>query len=260
MYVICDGHKTCLKQCIAKKPYDLSTKDQKYHNFFNDPGFCWHNLHTDSNYHECSIVPIEYKQQSNFFPNDLSLNHTVSTERSNNMKNVSMCFSGHRKIAGDFISKQTNPELYAHMLNILTRAYTAGYRRFISGGAIGIDQLIAWAIIETKYYSDILLTIARPFPSQACKWPIHRQKELEEIINRADEVIDVNPDPYAAWKMQARNKWMIDNSRATVAFSDGSPKGGTANHIKTAIATSTTDVVLVINPITLTETWMKKNR
>ena len=69
----------------------------------------------------------------------------------------------------------------------------------------------------------------------------------------ADKVIDVSPDPYAVWKMQKRNIWMVDQSNVVIAVWDGKKSGGTYNCIKYAVGKGLP--VLVIHPTLLTETW-----
>lgn len=78
----------------------------------------------------------------------------------------------------------------------------------------------------------------------------------DKILQKAYKIIAVNDDPYAPWKMQARNEWMIDNSNAVIAVWDGSP-GGTANNIKYAEAKERP--VLVIDPVKREEKWIKNN-
>lgn len=99
----------------------------------------------------------------------------------------------------------------------------------ISGGALGWDQALADAAIETETY----LKLALPFEGFESKWPRDSQYKLKKIIEAADEVHYVNEPPYAAWKMQARNKWMVDNCDIILALWNGST-GGTANCIEYA--------------------------
>ena len=47
------------------------------------------------------------------------------------------------------------------------------------------------------------------------------------------EVVFVSEPGYAAWKMQVRNKWMVDNSDLVLALWNGTD-GGTANCVRYA--------------------------
>ena len=115
--------------------------------------------------------------------------------------------------------------------NILKKYYklliNLGFNRFISGGALGVDQWAAEIVIELKIVYDIKLIIAKPFPSQDSIWPLSSREHFKNICNQADEVINVSPDPYKNWKMQKRNQYMIDNSKIMIAVWNGL-SGGTA--------------------------------
>ena len=63
----------------------------------------------------------------------------------------------------------------------------------------------------------IQLVIARPFPSQPNRWPMEARRHYEKILQKADRIIETSDDPYAAWKLQKRNEWMVDNSGAIIA-------------------------------------------
>jgi uncharacterized phage-like protein YoqJ len=96
--------------------------------------------------------------------------------------------------------------------------------RTISGMALGVDQDFAQVSIELA----IPFIAALPFIGQESRWPKSSQDYYEWLLERADEVVVISPGEYAAYKMQVRNKWLVDNSDALVSVWDGSP-GGTAN-------------------------------
>lgn len=95
--------------------------------------------------------------------------------------------------------------------------------RVISGGALGWDQALAQAALD----NNIPLTLALPFEGFECKWPRESQEYLHSLMNPADVMFVCEPG-YAPWKMQQRNKWMVDNADRVVALWNGS-SGGTAN-------------------------------
>ena len=100
---------------------------------------------------------------------------------------------------------------------------------------------------------EIKLVIARPFPSQPNRWPTEIRRHYEKILQKADRLVETSDDPYAAWKMQKRNEWMVDNSDAVIAVWDGTPSG-TANTVK--YAQKQGKPVLVIDLIKETEAWI----
>jgi len=63
----------------------------------------------------------------------------------------------------------------------------------------------------------IQLVIARPFPSQPNRWPVEARRHYEKVLQKVDRIIETTDDTYAAWKLQKRNEWMVDNSGAIIA-------------------------------------------
>lgn len=100
--------------------------------------------------------------------------------------------------------------------------------KVISGGALGWDQALADAAIRL----DLPLILALPFEGFECKWPRSSQEFLHSLMNPADVVFVCEPG-YAPWKMQERNKWMVDNCNTLLALWNGTD-GGTHNCIKYA--------------------------
>ena len=101
--------------------------------------------------------------------------------------------------------------------------------RVISGGALGWDQALAEAALRL----ELPLTLALPFAGFWSKWPKKSQDYLELLVSRADKVVYVCEEGYAPWKMQERNKWMVDNCNTLLALWNGTD-GGTHNCIKYA--------------------------
>jgi len=110
---------------------------------------------------------------------------------------------------------------------------------FISGMAIGADQLFATSIIWLKEIGiNCRLLAAVPFKGQEGKWPQKSRDKFTEILAKCDEVVYVSDPGYAAWKMQKRNVWMVDQvgkDGIVLAVWDGSQSGGTFNCVTYAI-------------------------
>lgn len=132
--------------------------------------------------------------------------------------------TGHRpdKLGG-YDSATTN------RLHTLALEYLAFTRpaKVISGMALGWDQALAWAAMDLA----IPFIAAVPFEGQQRAWPEVSQLWYDDLIKYADEIVYVCEPGYAAWKMQVRNQWMVDNADFVVALWDGSA-GGTGNCIK----------------------------
>lgn len=101
--------------------------------------------------------------------------------------------------------------------------------KVISGGALGWDQALAEAALRL----NLSLTMALPFAGFWSKWPKRSQDYLELLVSRADKVVYVCEEGYAPWKMQERNKWMVDNCTHVLALWNGTD-GGTANCVRYA--------------------------
>ena len=101
--------------------------------------------------------------------------------------------------------------------------------------------------------SDIKLIVAQPFPSQSVKWPQDARRRYDKILQKAGRIVAVSDDPYAAWKMQKRNEWMVDNSDAIIAVWDGTP-GWISNTVDYARGKG--KPVLKIGPVKLIEKWI----
>ncbi|MGV6935894.1 SLOG family protein [Paenibacillus sp. CMM36] len=157
-----------------------------------------------------------------------------------------VCFTGHRpnKLGNcyslhDEKSKYINKKLEPILIDLIEKE---SIEHFISGGAIGFDQIAFWTVqrLRNTYYPQIKNVVAVPFKNQACKWTDSKaQTWYQKMINLADEVIYVDELPlyrvegvpigdYHVAKMQKRNEYMVDKSRITVAAWDGT-KGGTGN-------------------------------
>jgi uncharacterized phage-like protein YoqJ len=139
-----------------------------------------------------------------------------------------ICGTGHRpnKLGG------YGQDVFNRVVTLAKRGLYAyeeyeGVSEVISGGALGWDQALAEAALELK----MPLTLALPFEGFEGKWPQASQDFLRSQIERATKIVYVCEPGYGPWKMQQRNKWMVDNSDHVFALWDGSA-GGTGNCIK----------------------------
>jgi uncharacterized phage-like protein YoqJ len=99
----------------------------------------------------------------------------------------------------------------------------------ISGMALGWDQAFAEAALQL----GIPVCAAVPFDGQASRWPRRSRRHYEDLLSLAKWIHVVSPGPYELWKMQARNRWMVDNCNRLAALWNGTP-GGTANCLQYA--------------------------
>jgi uncharacterized phage-like protein YoqJ len=100
----------------------------------------------------------------------------------------------------------------------------------ITGMALGVDTLFALIGIERKI--PILAYI--PCRGQERMWPQRSKDKYQEILgNPLVRQILVDPGDYAPWKMQKRNKAMVNDCDKLIACWNGT-NGGTANCVNYA--------------------------
>lgn len=114
----------------------------------------------------------------------------------------------------------------------------------ISGMAIGVDQEFATICDQLQ----IPFIAAIPFVGQEKKWPQETQDHYNDLLTLAQEVTITSDGPYAAYKMQKRNRWMVDKATDVLAVWDGTT-GGTANCVSYAEAIN--KPIHRINPLEL---------
>ncbi len=111
-----------------------------------------------------------------------------------------------------------------------------------TGVALGIDTLYALILIDL----GIPFTAAIPCLNQDRMWP-QKSKDLYKSIldHKLCTPYYVDNGPYASWKMQKRNVWLVDNCDKLIAVWDKS-SGGTGNCVK--YAQQKNKEILYINP------------
>lgn len=135
--------------------------------------------------------------------------------------------TGHRpnKLGG--YSKEVRAKLAYFMKDFLSSLKPDSV---YTGMAQGLDQAVAWAC----WSLNIPYIAAIPCEDHDKMWPDEAKERYKIYLSHASSVILLSPGPYAAWKMQARNEYMVDHCDHLLALWDGSP-GGTANCVNYAI-------------------------
>lgn len=145
-------------------------------------------------------------------------------------------FTGHRpnKLGGYNENNPIMRKVIRELDDLISRAIKAEYYTFISGMALGVDIIAAEIVLKYKKADDrVNLIAAVPFEGQEGNWPTQSQQRWKRVLDHADEIVYVCEPGYAAWKMQKRNQWMVDNSSVVIAVWDGT-KGGTGNCVEYA--------------------------
>ena len=138
------------------------------------------------------------------------------------MKDVTCCFTGHRKIPVEQYQLLFNKTEKA-----VERFIVDGYLNFCVGGALGFDTLAALVVLMLKKkYPDIRLILILPCLSQTRGWKIEDIEIYENIKNQADEIVYTSEE-YTRGCMHKRNRALVDKSSACIAYLTES-KGGSA--------------------------------
>ena len=105
-----------------------------------------------------------------------------------------------------------------------------GYTDFMSGGALGFDQMAARIVLSLREkYPWIRLVMVIPFDGQADKWSREQRGRWLEIIEASDKVIHIS-HRYDKGVFFQRNHYMVENADLLLAAFDGRP-GGTAGTV-----------------------------
>lgn len=160
---------------------------------------------------------------------------------------LSVCVTGHRpaKIGGYDPENPTRAWVRSSLRTILD---TIKPNYAYIGMALGVDQDFAEACIE----AGVPFTAALPFKGQETKWPEASQMWYWRLVHQAKTIHTVCEPGYAAWKMQRRNQWMVDEigpEGLVIAVWDGST-GGTANCV--AYARQMRRKILRVDPLART--------
>ena len=123
------------------------------------------------------------------------------------MKEKTCCFTGHRTLPANKIQA---------IITILDREIDAliekGVTDFISGGALGFDQIAASLIVAKKETGkQIRLIFALPFKNQDALWNEKQTELYQNLLGEADEIIYVS-ESYDSFCMKRRNKYMVEQS------------------------------------------------
>ena len=140
-----------------------------------------------------------------------------------------VCFTGHRSIKSEYVS-----DLTLKLDVVIERCISKGFRRFLSGGALGFDTLAAKRVLEAKKkYESVVLSMILPCRDQTKLWTkLPDINEYRDLKDAADDIVYIR-DFYDPECMIKRNKYMVDNSSLCVAYFGGRA-GGTANTVKYA--------------------------
>lgn len=122
-------------------------------------------------------------------------------------KNKVCSFSGHRKL-----SKINIEKIIRELNNEIEKQIEDGVRTFISGGALGFDQICASLIINKKTLDNNLkLIFVLPCKNQDKLWNEEQKKHYKNLLNEANEIIYIQ-ETYTNDCIKLRNKKLVEMS------------------------------------------------
>ena len=122
-------------------------------------------------------------------------------------KNKACCFAGHRKLPEAKIER-----IILNLNREVENCIANGVTTFISGGALGFDQMAASLIIAKKEMGyKIRLIFVLPCKNQDELWTNEQKRLYHGILAEADETIYVSQE-FTPNCMKIRNYYMVDHS------------------------------------------------
>lgn len=116
--------------------------------------------------------------------------------------------------------------------------YEQGVRRFLMGGALGVDMWSGEILLKLKEqpeYSDIELVIVLPHPDHDARWDKRNKKRMAFLRAHCAECITVGtgPGPEGYYK---KNRYLVDHADYLVAVydGDGNVRSGTGQTVRYA--------------------------
>jgi len=158
-----------------------------------------------------------------------------------NDKIKTCCFTGHRPKALPWGYDESNLRCAAFKskikFTIENLIVADGYKKFISGMAMGADMICAEIVLTLKnLYPYIKLECAVPNYAFTESWPVEDVRKYSSILTRADDIKFVSDNKvYSKRDLMLRNIYMVDSSDLVIAAYIEGESGGTRNTIDYAI-------------------------
>ena len=107
-------------------------------------------------------------------------------------------------------------KIFDKLNGVVDRLIEEGVTTFISGGALGFDQII---IEKKKSVENVYFMFALPCKNQEALWNESQKELYRSLLIHEDEIIYVS-DEYEDGFMKKRNQYMVDRSNYCIcAFS-----------------------------------------
>lgn len=119
--------------------------------------------------------------------------------------------------------------------------YEQGVRRFLVGGALGVDMWSGEILLELKKqpeYSDIELVLVLPHPGHDVRWDKRSQTRMAFLEKHCAEQVTIGNDP-SPESYYKRNRYLVDHADCLIAvYDDKAVRSGTGMTVNYAIKKS----------------------
>lgn len=123
------------------------------------------------------------------------------------MRESACCFTGHRSLPGDTIL-----EIVGNLDRETDRLIANGVTEFLSGGALGFDQIAASLVVAKKEMGKhIRLIFVLPCKDQDALWSEEQKKLYRSLLCEADEIRYI-AEEYDDACMEKRNYYMVEHA------------------------------------------------
>ena len=148
------------------------------------------------------------------------------------LREVSCCFTGHRPNRLPWLDDPADVRTRALEQGLWERivaARGAGYTRFFSGMALGVDLMCARLVLRlAETEPQVRLIPVVPYPGQATRWRSADRRLYHQILHMCGEDLVVVCPSYQRDCYTLRNRYMVDHSAIIIGVYDGGSGGGTA--------------------------------
>ena len=130
--------------------------------------------------------------------------------------------------------------------------YEQGFRRFLVGGALGVDMWSGEILLELKKqpeYGDIELVIILPHPGHDTRWDERSKKRMAFLRQHCAECVTIGTDtgPESSYK---RNRYLVDHADCLVAVYDNNRNVRSGTGMTVRYAKKLGREIFSIDPIT----------
>lgn len=100
--------------------------------------------------------------------------------------------------------------------------YEQGVRRFLVGGALGIDMWSGEILLKLKEkpeYADIELIVVLPHPGHDARWDERSKRRMSFLLEHCAEYMTIGTDS-SAESYYKRNRYLVDHADCLIAVYD----------------------------------------